>query len=182
VAQSENEAARPGSPDRGLGGLIPQSTGLVWGIKRSLLGYLRRLPDGVVSIDDGVGLTSDYDFHFPFRDATGLSAPGPRVLRFGGYIHLFGHLGAMSVALANPWLHLQEDMAQLSFEIDDEAIPERRGVLFTVALTQPSSIEGDLRWDGLVPCLTPVGADLFQSNYPVGTEFDPMDVCVPLAT
>jgi hypothetical protein len=161
--------------------MIPRSTGLVWGIKRSLLGYIRRLPDGRISVGDGVGLTSQYDFHFPLLDATDLDRAGAGIIRFGGYVHLFGHLGAMSVTLTNPWLHLDEGVGSLSFDATDDESAEPRAVLFSILAARPSALEGTLRWNGLRPILTPAGAELFEFNYPAGTAFDPIDVRTPLA-
>lgn len=161
--------------------MITADAGLTWGIKRRLLGYIHRLPDGVVYLDNGVRLTPEYEFHFPIEDSAEfdrMTAKG--VIRFSGYVHLYGHQGAMAVTLASPWLHLTGGAGRLSFDIVGEGNPDSRAILFETPFAKPCVHDQTLRWDALRPTLTNVGAELFESNYAAGTEFDAVRVRLPL--
>jgi hypothetical protein len=161
--------------------VIPADAGLTWGIKRRLLGYIHRLPDGVVYFDDGVKLTPEYDFLFPIENTTEFDRVTTKgVIRFNGYVHLSGHQGAMAVTLASPWLHLAGGAGRLSFDILGDGNPDSRASLFETPFAKPCVHDQTLTWDALRPTLTDVGAELFKSNYAAGTEFDPVRVRLPL--
>lgn len=156
--------------------------GLVWGVKRSLIAYISRLPDGKVFFDDGVRLTADYHFQFPLGVAPEFDqVTGAGVIRFGGFVHLAGHLGAMAVTLARPSLHVDGRGGRLSFEAPGARGAQARRVLFDIVMERPCAVDGLLSWRGLRPTLTQEGADVFESNYSAGTEFDPISVRVQLA-
>lgn len=160
--------------------LLPVSTGLVWGLKRSLLGYLRRIPDGRISIDDGVHLTSTLDFHFPLLTSSFDTATGAGILRFSGLVHLYGHFGAMDVTLANPWLHLDGSTGILSFNTSQDQSSNVRESLFDIPhVPRAISVDDTLQWEALQPNVGAAGAELFQANYPLGVSFDPLHARIP---
>ncbi|MFI5621866.1 HtaA domain-containing protein [Nocardioides sp. NPDC051685] len=166
------------------GHLTPVKTGLVWGLKRSLLAYLQRIPDGAVSIDRGARFTSTYAFLFPLLNSDSFDpTTGSGVLQFGGVIHLHGHFGTMDVTLAEPWLHLDGHVGSLSFGAPGDTAHGVRSTLFEIPdVPRAASVDGTIRWDGLLPSIGVTGAELFKGNYPIGTAFDPLDVRIPVPT
>ena len=84
---------------------------LVWGVKASLLDYVRGMPDGAVAVDGAI--ESADGFTFP-------SAAGPDdgILRFGGSVTLTGHSGMMRVVIADPWVAV--DARELSIADPDD--------------------------------------------------------------
>jgi hypothetical protein len=155
--------------------------GLLWRTKRSLLAYVRRLPDGRISVDGGVGLTLDLAFHFPLEDdACFDSGTCSGMLRFRGAVHLYGHLGVLSVVLAAPVLHVRPDGMRLS--IDSSGDPTTGLSVDLVEGTDAHVDAGagvlELAWSR--PLLTAAGAALLGGVYPAGTVFDPLAVRVPV--
>ena len=99
---------------------------LRWGIKRSFISYLSRLPDGSVSAGAGASIISGSYFQFepdggaPADAAAPPSAGAPEdpvqagVHRFRGEVRLSGHHGMMSLFVADPWLEFGAAGAVLS--------------------------------------------------------------------
>jgi hypothetical protein len=156
---------------------VPVHTGMLWAIKRSFLGYVRRLPDGAISISDEMGLTPGTEFHFPLHDVK-LHDDLTGVIRFRGAVRLSGHQGMLAVNLADPWLHLETEAASLSFNLAGKDAAEARAEIFQMR-TLPPVLDGDMcEWSAMQPTLASVGVAMFGS-YPAGTTFDPLSVRVP---
>jgi hypothetical protein len=133
---------------------------LVWGIKASLLGYVRGMPDGAVTLSGGAEEV-DGGFRFPAADAaghTGADAP----LAFRGAVTLTGHGGMLRVTIADPALVDTGDGWVL--EIADPDDPGIRLRFATLA-----GFDGE-RATGAA--LTEDGADLFFGPYERGTAVD----------
>lgn len=132
---------------------------LEWSIKRSLLGYVRGLPDGVVGAGEGA-VEREGLFVFP---AAG-SPAGEH--RFSGVVAVSGHDGLLDVVFREPWLQPGASGWLLSIADPDDG--QRLGLLRIAALeAQP---DGSLRATGT--SLTQDGADLFFGPYQAGTAFD----------
>jgi len=131
---------------------------LVWGVKASLLDYVRGMPDGAVAVDGAI--ESADGFTFP-------SAPGPDdgILRFRGSVTLTGHSGMMRVVIADPWVAV--DSRELSIADPDDKTGRLTFARF-VALA--SDGEQTLRAQGTT--LTADGSDLFFGPYREGTTLD----------
>lgn len=127
---------------------------LVWGIKGSLLRYVRGMADGVVATDGGAT-----------ESPAGFTFPGDG-LRFTGSVTLTGHDGMMHVVLADP--ALVESASGWTVEIADPDDPGTR--LPFAAVTSFDGI------DGTGVALTAAGADLFFGPYEAGTELDDLTV------
>jgi hypothetical protein len=132
---------------------------LVWGVKASLLGYVRGMPDGEVLLD---GVTEEPE-GFVFPEDEGGDDGG---LGFRGSVTLVGHGGMMHVALADPALTPDGDGWMLSITDPDDATL-RLSFARVAALTDEGGV---LRGSGTV--LTPDGADLFFGPYTAGTPLD----------
>lgn len=130
---------------------------LEWGIKASLLGYVRAMADGEVIVADGAHVLENGSFSFPEISP----------LRFGGSVTLIGHGGMMRVVIRDPAIDQVGDEIALSIaDPDDETV---RLAFATVAALE----EGD---DGSIlvigTALTADGADLFFGPYVTGTPLD----------
>ncbi|WP_072314107.1 HtaA domain-containing protein [Agrococcus sp. Marseille-P2731] len=124
---------------------------LVWRIKGSLLGYVRGMPDGAVTIAGGAQETAE-GFRFP---ATGQ-------LSFGGSVTLTGHSGMMRVVIAEPSIVRTGD--GWSLEIADTEAATGRLRFAILAGFDGSRATGT--------ALTEEGADLFFGPYTAGTPLD----------
>ncbi|GAB3596051.1 HtaA domain-containing protein [Microbacterium tumbae] len=127
---------------------------LVWGVKESLLSYVRRMPDGAITADDGARI-----------DGNAVSFPGDG-LRFSGSVTLTGHGGMMHVVLSAPQLVREEETWSLS--IEDPDAPEGR-LRFATVGSFDGARGSDVR-------LTEDGADLFFGPYTRGTPLDDLRV------
>ncbi|WP_298746242.1 HtaA domain-containing protein [uncultured Serinicoccus sp.] len=133
-------------------------TRLVWGVKASLLSYVRGMPDGRVLLD-GV---EQHDAGFAFAPDVEADLLDRSVQHFQGSVTLLGHHGMMRVVLADPWIH-----------------PAPPGAVLTLA--DPEAADGRLRFaliarfDGAAASgttLTAEGAELFYGPYVEGTDLD----------
>lgn len=137
---------------------------LKWGIKGSLITYVRGLPDGVVDVLDGASET-DGAFFFPAaEDASG-------EFSFTGNVYLRGHGGMMDLPVANPRVERAGDAWSLTIQDPDEA--DERLVFATIAQFEADA-EGHARATGTA--LSADGAGLFFGPYREGTEVDDPEV------
>lgn len=128
---------------------------LLWGVKASLLGYVRGMPDGSVAVSGGAAET-DGGFRFPAcGDASARHA-------FRGSVALTGHSGMMRVVIADPAL-VQTETGWL-LEIADPDEPSARLPFATLAAFDGERASGT--------ALTEDGADLFFGPYTAGTPLD----------
>lgn len=127
-------------------------TALVWAVKTSLVGYVRRMPDGRVELD---GTTeTDGAFAFPAADAD--------TATFTGSVAFLGHNGMMRVVIADPWLTREGQGAVLSIADPDD--PSIRLDFARIARFDGRQATGTT--------LTADGADLFFGPYVEGTPLD----------
>lgn len=131
---------------------------LAWGVKASLLGYVRGLPDGRVLLE-GV---EEHDSRFAFPSDVEADLIDSSVRHFHGSVTLLGHHGMMRVVLADPWLHPVPPGAVLSLA-DPEATGGRLG------FARVAHVDGVV---GTGTTLTAEGAELFYGPYVEGTVLD----------
>ncbi|WP_413319020.1 HtaA domain-containing protein [Agrococcus sp. 1P02AA] len=124
---------------------------LVWGIKASLLAYVRGMPDGAVAASGGA-LETPGGFRFP--------AVGP--LAFAGAVTLTGHHGMLRIVVADP--SIVEAAAGWALEIADPDAPAGRLRFAALECFDGASASG--------AALTEDGADLFFGPYEAGTPLD----------
>ena len=74
---------------------------MYWSIRRSFAAYVARLPDGHVTLDDGASLASGDRLLFPACGESSLTE-----FAFAGAVRFSGHVGLLSVKLANPRISL----------------------------------------------------------------------------
>ena len=164
---------------------------LRWGIKRSFISYLSRLPDGSVSADAGASIVSGSYFQFePDGGASVADAAAPAAVRkFRGHVRLSGHHGMMSLFVADPWLEFGAAGAVLSvadpqqvpgsgarLELLRLAVPARTGFSGTGAAgREPAGPEvAGTEWKELPAQLAPAAVELFNGQYAAGEEMDPV--------
>lgn len=145
------------------------SGGLCWGIKRSFLRYLSRLPDGQCSVTDGASPVPGPLFVFTAADGQPEDPPdGPTVLRYCGDVRFKGHFGFLKVRVAAPWLEIAGAGGKLSaVGIGREPVPRQPLVTFRIRRDEDGVV-----FRGTDVRLTAEGAELFGDHYPVGEPFD----------
>lgn len=125
---------------------------LVWGVKQSLLAYVRGMSDGTVATSSGA------------TEAVGVFTFPGEALSFTGAVTLTGHGGMMRVVLADPSIVETDDGWVL--ELGDGAGDRR-------AFATIAAFDGI---DGTGLALTAAGSDLFAGPYPAGTPLDDLTV------
>ena len=147
---------------------------LRWGIKRSFISYLSRLPDGSVSAEAGASIVSGSYFQFE-PDGGGSADLAPAgVRKFKGQVRLSGHHGMMSLFVADPWLEFGADGAVLSVE-DPQQPPGSGGRLELLRLAVPGALDvAGTEWTELPTQLAPAAVELFNGQYAAGEEMDPV--------
>ena len=126
---------------------------LLWGIKASLLDYVRGMGDGTVEAAGGATVT-DAGIRFP--------GAGTGALAFGGAVTLTAHGGMLHVTIADP--AIVETSTGWALEIADPHDPSRRMAFATIAAFDGRRASGT--------ALTQDGADLFFGPYQRGTAID----------
>lgn len=152
---------------------------LRWGIKRSFINYLSRLPDGSVSADSGASIVSGSFFQFE-PDGRGDGPPAePDVLKFRGEVRLSGHHGMMSLSVADPWIEFTAGGAVLSI-VDPEQGPGGSGrvALLRLAAGGAPGIPGT-DWNEVPARLAPGAVGLFNGQYDAGEDMDAVFLVFP---
>ncbi|MFD1212007.1 HtaA domain-containing protein [Arthrobacter sp. GCM10027362] len=149
--------------------------GLTWGVKRSFISYLTRLPDGAVSAADGANVVASSLFNFAPDSSDYGPSSSTGTLRFSGDVRMAGHQGMMFVRLLDPWIEFRVDEAELSVSTtNDDGSGLQRIVLGTMRPIAPQSAPGALVWQGVDVALTEAGSEVFNQQYPAGQELDPL--------
>ncbi len=140
---------------------------LQWGIKDSLLGYLRGIEDGVIeAVVAAVFVGSHFTFgedsvasNFDAETATG-------TLQFLGTAKLSGHWGMMNIVLKNPLLELEQGRGSVLIAQGGILSPET-----FVPFVKLESTEQPLSFRTL---LTAEGRLVLGEQYQVGQELNPL--------
>jgi hypothetical protein len=175
-----------------MSSLYPQNPkgpgALRWGIKRSFVSYLSRLPDCRVSAEDGASIVSGSYFQFVRDTAAEADAAGAPevadVLKFRGVARLSGHHGMLSVVVADPWVEFTSGGAVLSV-VEPRAEPGSAARLELLRLAVPAGVgssepgsaapeQSGTDWMELPAGLAPAAVELFNAQYAAGEEMDPL--------
>lgn len=154
---------------------------LRWGIKRSFIDYVFRMPDGGGWVTDGATATEDHVLFFEFVSVEATDDGGQRWI-FRGDVRFGGHGGFLFVRVADPVLAVVGDQATLSIIDPFEEDSEGRLDLVTVKLSRVDGSEGSVVWAGDPVELTAAGVPLFNDVYAEGTAFEPLLVRLPSDT
>lgn len=156
--------------------------GLLWGIKRSFVAYVRRMPDGQGSIHDGAVPLGGDTILFPVGEGSAASGgDAERTWAFRGDVRFRGHAGMLFVRVAAPLVTVRGDRAELSIE-DPYARPEAARVpLVTLRLAPGPAPDGAEVWLGSDVRLTEAGAELFNDVYEAGEPFEQLSIILPAA-
>ncbi|ASR35584.1 hypothetical protein BAY61_11905 [Prauserella marina] len=139
-------------------------TGLTWGLKRSFISYVSRLPDLRHAAVDGASIVRPSLLHFEFAEyANG-------VAKFKGDVRIAGHGNLLYVMITDPWVEFTAEGGVLSV-IDIQYWPDRdrRLPLATLRGGAPE----------LRAFLTEEGRAVFGDQYPAGIELDPVVIRLP---
>ena len=153
--------------------------GLTWGLKRSFIRYISSLRDGQHAELEGASLVPPSSFRFS-TDSTELDDDGTGTIRFRGQVRLGGHGGMLFVMIADPWVEIGRDAALLTV-VDVEHWPDtsRRMPLATLELPDATRTEAGLLWSSVEVRLTREGTEVFNDQYAVGEEMDPLTMLIP---
>ncbi|GAB3615673.1 hypothetical protein GCM10027416_02300 [Okibacterium endophyticum] len=159
-------------------------TGLVWGIKNSLIDYLARVGDASSQVSAGAGLVGPGEFYFAVADTSGFDGSTlTGTIRFRGELRLRAHSGLLAVDVRDPWLEFGDEGWTLTSEVGGEHKPVSNDSPSRARLVDLEPV--DVVNDGEVIMLPDVptrlaaeSAGLFDGMYPVGTAFAPLHVRV----
>lgn len=151
--------------------------GLTWGIKRSFVRYVSFLPDVSVSIEGGAEATNGSYFNFAPNGGELDPHTGYGTLHFKGEVRMSGHGGMMRLDILDPWVALTPHGATLGIY----AGAATGGiVLATLELPPPEALKTGTLWQDVPTFLAPGGVALFNDQYPVGQEMDPLFINFPI--
>lgn len=134
---------------------------LVWGVKRSFLRYVSRLPDGICEVSPQVKLPGQGLFGFPLTSSQGAPATSFRSV---GSVTFRGHHDFLFVQIADLGIEDADGQWLLTCHRPGYAESERM-LLATGRRVSDNSNEEAMR---IAPLLSAEGADLFGGNYPAG--------------
>lgn len=158
--------------------------GLRWGLKRSFIDYVRRMPDGRGTVGDGaipVGPGDLFYEHDAARSTERVSG-GPWVLAFRGDVRFSGHYGMLFVRVAHPWLEMDGGAGVLTIEDPGARDGAPRVRLATATLRRLGDRDGTELWGSDDVALTAEGVELFNDVYAEGEPFEPLLVQLPIRT
>ena len=161
--------------------------GLLWGIKRSFLAYVRRMPDGQGSIHDGAVPLPDDTILFPVAEGTvAVSAAGTgnedgagHSWAFRGDVRFRGHAGMLFVRVAAPLVTVRGDRAEMSIGDPYARADADRVPLVTLRVEPGPAPEGAQVWLGSDVRLTRAGSELFNDVYQPGEPFEQLSIILP---
>ena len=151
--------------------------GLRWGLKKSFVDYVRRMPDGKGSVGDGAVPVGAGDLFYEHEVAG--SSDG--VWAFRGDVRFSGHFGMLYVRVANPWVEVSEGRAVLTIEDPQAREGAPRVPLVTATLQRLGDREGTQVWGSDDVALTASGVALFNDVYAEGELFEPIVIQLPVA-
>ncbi len=167
-----------------MGKDIHEFSPLTWGVKASLVSYVRGLDDGEIAVKAPAELVSrehttgqDRSEGFAFAPDLNCShfdtASQTGQLRFRGTVTFSGHFNTMRVELSDPRLDLRDGTGTLSVRTNG-LIGTQRWDAIAIAVILPAPIRTNAISVGLT--LTAAGRLLFGQLYPVGQVLDSASV------
>lgn len=144
---------------------------LIWGLKSSLVAYVRSQSDGSVETTDGAKSDPTGVFRFPYAGRDG------DVLRYQGGVRLRAHGGMLDVAISAPWVELAPTPS-ISAAVEWTDDPGER---LTIVRMDVAEAE-DGAWTGTSVQLTSDGAlTLGAMQYYEGQQIDDASFTAPAA-
>lgn len=168
----------PGEGSRTVEAVTVQATGMFWGIRRSFLDYVLRLPDVDIAVGDGAEMLDSGLLVFPLSRST-LDPTADRLsgaLDFGGQAVVSGHGGMLRVRLAFPRLEIDGMEATLTVDGGGDGHDASR---VTLARLDDCLLErqgAELLWSSTSVTLAAGGVPLFGGQYTAGQGLDPVYV------
>lgn len=155
--------------------------GLRWGIKRSFVDYVRRMPDGRGSVGEGAVPVGTGDLFYEYdAAASGPGGDGATVWAFRGDVRFTGHMGMLFVRVAHPRLELRDGGSVVVTIEDPQAqAGAPRVPLVTGTLQHLGTREGTQVWGSDDVVLTAEGVPLFNEVYAEGEPFEQLVVQLP---
>ncbi|MEU6325373.1 HtaA domain-containing protein [Streptomyces sp. NPDC047009] len=151
--------------------------GLRWGLKKSFVDYVRRMPDGKGSVGAGAVPVGTGDLFYEHD----VERSGAGVWAFRGDVRFSGYFGMLFVRVANPWLEIDGSSVVLSIEDPQARKDAPRVPLVTGTLQRLGDQDGTEVWGSDDVALTAEGVALFNDVYAEGEPFEPLVVQLPLS-
>lgn len=161
----------------------PLAFGLRWGIKRSFIQYVQRMPDGRGWVGYGAQPYSEDEILFAPETAgrrTNSEGQTEMFWTFRGEVRFSGHFGFLFVRVASPELILRDGTATVLVAAPDSGTesPEQLP-LATLRLQRRPAPTGAEIWQGTDVRLTEAGVEFFGGVYPPGEDLEPLTVTLP---
>ena len=155
--------------------------GLRWGVKRSFVEYIARMPDGRMSVLEGASLSELNELVWR-PDLSGDASEGSadeRTYAFKGDVRYGGHGGLLFVQLADPLVTVRGDVGEMTVLDSLSKVEGARLHLVTFI------VDGSINADGVDLLtasdvrLTEQGAEVFNAVYAAGEQFEPLTITWP---
>jgi Htaa len=162
----------------------PTSGALRWGVKTSLVDFIRGLPDGTVSVANGAAEIRTGIFEFPLQPE--LSAWDARsevgILQFGGQVVLRGHGRMLNYLIEAPsiLIHGAEGIlcvVDIPPERAEGEMGDSQRTPFALLTPRNTSARGLGRWMSASTSLTKPANERFL-QYELGQAFDPIELSI----
>lgn len=158
--------------------------GLHWGIKASFVDYVNRMPDGRATVGAGAIPSEGNVVVFePVTPASSWDAEDvDRVLRFRGEVRFVGHAGLLFVRLADPWITVRGEQAEMTVldPSDPEGTSRRPLVRFSLR-ARPTTDDVSI-WFSSDVRLASEATELWNDTYQAGEPFEPLAIFWPAAS
>jgi Htaa len=163
---------------------IQPFTPLVWGVKSSLISYVRGVGDGEIAVQAPAEFVSRKPSSGMEATETFAFAPDPNgsqfdtstqtgQLRFRGSVTFSGHFNTMRLEFSDPRLDLREGRGTLSVRTNGSVGTPRWDAIATAAVVSSPNPAPQL---SIALALTAAGRMLFGQMYQVGQALDPASV------
>lgn len=149
----------------------PRCVGLSWGIKRSLLTYVRE-SGGDVSAFAPAHDRNAGSFWFP--ETCRRRGEDAVVWEFEGAVRLSAHAGLMEVLLSAPWIHVTPSETLLTVAGSEATRTQGRRVPLAILSGTPGVPPSE--GEELSAALHPAGAVFFDFRYSAGAALDTVSV------
>lgn len=157
--------------------------GLLWGLKKSFVDYIGRMPDGKGVVSGGAVSTATGEVRYPPETSgrrPGADGGEDRFWLFAGEVRFSGHYGMLSVRIAAPRIVLIGGAASLDVAVPTAADADARLTLVTLRLTPEPGDDGVEQWASTDVALTDAGVALFNDVYRPGEPFDDLRITLPI--
>lgn len=150
-----------------------------WGVKRSLVSYVAKLPDGSFSTAAGATMDSErHEFAFEYAGYSWTTDDDEFTAKYRGILEIRGHGTMLHIVVIDPWIVFKGEAVHLTVAADADSA-ERIQFAKLLISSPPETGDGLNQWAAIPARLTEDGGYLLGPQYFEGQMLDPVTFCVP---